>query len=148
MLVIVLARAGVDAPARLLAPLNAFVASLVQGLVRLGGIPAERHAALLYVPGTFAYEIVAGCTGLLPATVVAVAILAAPGTRAARSRGMVLGVGVLLLINVLRLAHLFYLGVRAPQQFPAAHLYVWEAVLVAATGVVWLAFTPSARAVR
>jgi exosortase/archaeosortase family protein len=146
--VIVLARAGVAAPERLLAPVNESLASLVQALVQWVGITASRHDALLYVPGAFACEIVIGCTGLLPAAVVAVAILTTPGPAAAKRWGLVAGVGVMLLINVVRLTHLFYLGVHAPRQFPVAHLFLWEIGMVAAALAVWLTVSRPSRAVR
>lgn len=146
--VIVLARAGVAAPERLFAPVNESLASLVQALVQWVGITASRHDALLYVPGAFAYEIVIGCTGLLPAAVVAVAILTTPGTAAAKRWGLVAGVGAMLVINVVRLTHLFYLGVESPRRFPVAHLFFWEAGMVAAALAVWLVVSRPSRAVR
>ena len=143
---IVLARAGVPAPGRLLAPVNTSLAALVQALVQWTGIAASRHDALLYVPGAFAYEIVIGCTGLLPAAVVAVAILATPGTLAAKRWGLVAGVGAMLLVNLVRLTHLFYLGVHSPRRFLVAHLFLWEAAMVAAAVAVWLAVSRPSRA--
>jgi exosortase/archaeosortase family protein len=137
LLVIGLARAGVPAPGHLLAPVATLAASLVQPLVRLAGIEALRHGALLYVPGTFAYEVVIGCTGLLPVAVLVVAILASRGARAALRRGLLVGVPLLLMLNLVRLAHLFYLGVRAPEAFPVAHAWIWDGVLVMAVLALW-----------
>lgn len=139
--VIGLARAGVPAPARLLSPVTALLAALVQALVGWTGIDALRHGALLYVPGEFAYEIVAGCTGLLPAGVLAVAILTAPANGRARRAGLLAGVPLLLAVNVVRLAHLFYLGVRAPRHFALAHGLVWEAAMIAAVVAIWLGWS-------
>lgn len=139
--VIVLARAGVAGPARLLAPLTGFLGSVVQWVVGWTGIAALRDGATLYVPGAFGYEISVGCTGLLPAAVLAVALLASPGSRAAKRRGLLLGVPAILALNVVRLAHLFYLGIHAPRMFPLAHSVLWEGAMVAFTFATWLAWS-------
>ena len=139
--VIVLARVGVAAPARLLAPLTGFLGSVVQWVVGWTGIAALRDGATLYVPGAFGYEISVGCTGLLPAAVLAVAVLASPGSRSAKRRGLLLGVPAILALNVARLAHLFYLGIHAPRMFPLAHTVLWEGAMVAFTFATWLVWS-------
>jgi exosortase/archaeosortase family protein len=139
--VIVLARGTSGARVRLLDPLAELVASLTQAVLYEIGIAAQRLGTVLYVPGAFAYDINIGCTGLLPATVLAVAILASPGTRAAKQRGLVVGVPLLLTVNLLRLVHLFYLGVHAPGYFVLAHSLLWEGTIVLFTFVTWLLWT-------
>jgi exosortase/archaeosortase family protein len=139
--VIVLARSGAAAPARILEPVTTVLASLVQSLVRWTGVEALRAGALLYVPGVFGYEIGIGCTGLLPAALVAVAILASPGTGAAKRRGLLVGVPLVLAVNLLRLAHLFYLGIHSPRLFALAHAVLWEGAIVLITFATWLAWS-------
>jgi exosortase/archaeosortase family protein len=135
--VIVLARAGVAAPARLLTPVAESVAALVQALLGWGGLHPLRAGAWLYLPGAFGYEVGIGCTGLLPAMVLVIAILAAPAGLAEKGRGLAVGVPIVLAVNLLRLAHLFYLGVYAPRLFGPAHEVVWEAGIVLATFATW-----------
>lgn len=135
---IVVARAGAAGPGRVLAPVADLLASLVQALVARAGIEALRQGAVLYVPGAFAYEIGIGCTGLLPAAVVAVAIVASPGTAAAKQWGLAVAVPLVLLANLLRLAHLFSLGATSPRLFEQAHVVWWEAALVGIAFAIWL----------
>jgi exosortase/archaeosortase family protein len=141
--VIVLARGTGDAPpsVRLLDPLAGLVASLTQAALHAIGIAAQRAGTVLFVPGGFAYDITVGCTGLLPAVVLAAAILASPGTLDAKRRGLSVGVPLVLAVNLLRLVHLFYLGIHAPRVFVLAHSLVWEATLVLCTFVTWLVWT-------
>ena len=136
--VIVLARGWSGAPVRLLDPLAGLVASLTQAVLHGIGIAAERAGTVLFVPGGFAYDITIGCTGLLPAAVLAVAILASPATWGAKQRGLVVGVPLLLTVNLLRLVHLFYLGIHAPGHFVLAHTLLWEGTMVLFTFVTWL----------
>ena len=139
--VIVLARGWTGAPVRLLDPLAGLVASVTQGALHAIGIAAERAGTVLFVPGGFAYDITIGCTGLLPAAVLAVAILASPGTWGAKQRGLVVGVPLLLTVNLLRLVHLFYLGIHAPHHFVLAHTLLWEGTMVLCAFVSWLLWT-------
>jgi exosortase/archaeosortase family protein len=138
LFVIVLARWGPARPVRILGSFAALVASVVQWVLRWAGIEAVRAGTYLYVPGGFGYEIAIGCTGLLPAAVLTVAIWASPGTGAAKRRGVLVGVPVVLAVNLLRMVHLFYLGVHSPRLFGPAHAVVWEAALVLVTFATWL----------
>jgi exosortase/archaeosortase family protein len=139
--VIVLAMSGVAPPLVALAPLTGLVASLVQAMLHPLGIEAVRAGGTLYVPGVFGYEITVGCTGLVAGAVLTVAIVASPGARAAKTWGLLVGVPLVLAVNLLRLAHLFYIGIHAPWRFALAHSVVWEGAVVLVTFGVWLAWT-------
>ncbi len=139
--VIVLAHYRSPVPVRVLDPLATLVAFLTQGLLHGIGIAAQRAGTLLYMPGGFAYDINIGCTGLLPAAVLAVAVLASPQTRGSKQRGLVVGVPLVLTVNLLRLVHLFYLGIVAPRYFVVAHSLLWEATMVLFTFMTWLSWT-------
>lgn len=128
-------------PVRVLGPFAAFVASLIQSTLRWAGIEALRAGTFLYVPGVFGYEIHIGCTGILPAAVLTVAIIASPGTGAAKRWGLLIGVPLVLAVNLLRLLHLFYLGMHSPRLFVLAHSVLWEGALVLFTFATWLAWT-------
>jgi exosortase/archaeosortase family protein len=121
--------------------LTAWIAFTVQQVLTWTGVGALRHGAYLYVPGTFAYEISLGCSGLLPAGLVTAAILATPATGAAKRRGLLVGVPLVLALNLVRLAHLFHVGMRSPRLFALAHTLWWEAAIVAATFAVWLVWS-------
>jgi exosortase/archaeosortase family protein len=141
LLVIALAMSGAAAPLVALAPLTGLVASLVQALLHPLGIDAARAGGSLYVPGAFGYEITVGCTGVVAGAVLIVAILASPGARAAKAWGLLLGVPLVLAVNLLRLVHLFYIGMHAPGRFALAHSILWEGAVVLITFTTWLAWT-------
>ena len=131
------ARAGVEATWQPLEWLTVLVASQVKLILVWLGVPVSQYAAALYIPGGFGYVVVIGCTGVVPAAVLAIAVLASPATAAARALGLVVTVPVVLLLNLLRLLHLFYLGVNDPQTFGLAHEVLWECALVASTVGIW-----------
>jgi exosortase/archaeosortase family protein len=136
--VIALAHAFRGNPLGLLETPAGLVASLTNATLNWLGLATQRTGTVLYLPGGFSYDVTIGCTGLLPVAVLAVGILASPGTAAAKRRGLAVGVPLLLAINLLRLVHLFWIGVKAPSYFDLAHSYLWEATLVVCTFVTWL----------
>ncbi len=113
------------------------VASQVKLILAWLGVPVSQHAAALYIPGGFGYVIVIGCTGVVPATVLAIAVFASPATAATRAAGLVVAVPLVLLLNLLRLIHLFYVGVHDPQTFGLAHEVLWECAIAVFTVGIW-----------
>jgi exosortase/archaeosortase family protein len=141
LLVIVLAMSGAAAPLVALAPLTGLVASLVRAMLHPLGIEAVRAGGTLSVPGVFGYEITVGCTGIVAGAVLTVAILASPGASAAKVSGLLVGVPLVLAVNLLRLVHLFYIGIHAPGRFALAHSILWEGAVVLVTFTTWLAWS-------
>jgi exosortase/archaeosortase family protein len=135
--IILAARVGMEAPAYPFERVTVLVATQVKLVLWWLGVPVSQYADSLYVPGGFGYVVVIGCTGVVPAAVLAIAVLASPATAATRALGLVVGVPLVLLLNLLRLVHLFYLGVHDPQTFGLAHEVLWEWALVVSTVGIW-----------
>ncbi len=120
--------------------LREFTAGVTLDLVRLLGIEAVREGSALYHSGGFAYQISRGCMGLVPAGFLATGILAYPAPPRIRAWALMIGLPVILGLNLVRLVHLFYLGVERPELFRPAHGWAWETVMVLAVVVIWLGF--------
>ncbi len=121
-------------------PLSAWVeltARITAWLLHRLGLEAVRTAAVIHHPSGFAYEIYYRCTGVLPAAVLAILILAHPGTWRQKFLGLAVGIPLLVALNLVRLVHLFTLGVHSPGAFALAHGVVWEVVLMSATLALW-----------
>jgi exosortase/archaeosortase family protein len=124
-----------------LVPLRALTARTVLGLIHLTGMEAVREASAVYHPGGFAYEISRGCMGLVPVAFLAVATLAYPGHLRRKLVALAVGIPLLLSLNLIRLLHLFYLGVHQPEMFYLAHQVLWQGGIVLAVFTLWLAST-------
>lgn len=116
------------------------VARAVLALIHSMGMEAVREGSALYHPAGFAYEISRGCTGFVPAALLATSIAAYPAAARFRVAGLLLGVPLLLALNIARLVHLFYLGAHQPRWFHVAHTVAWEAVIILAVVGLWLAW--------
>lgn len=121
-----------------LAPLAAWTAHITLVLVRELGIDAVRDGAVLVHPDGFAYEIAYTCTGFLPVTTFIACVLAYPAKWHAKRVGIAVGVPLLWMVNLVRLVHLFYLGVYIPEAFVVAHEVVWEWLLAVIFIALWL----------
>jgi len=121
-----------------LAPLDLLTAKATAHLLTRCGMEVHREAAVLSHPSGFAYEIYWRCTGLLPAGFLAIVILASPAPLSRRGLGVLWGMPLVLAVNLLRLASLFFIGVRYPAAFDVAHSLVWEGIVILAVLGVWL----------
>lgn len=133
----------------LLAPVTLWTAETTIRLLDVLGIEAVRQSTLFFGPQGVIYEIYYGCTGVLPVVTFAVALLALPGCSWRRRLvGLLLGVPLILAANLVRLVHLFHLGVHRPEWFPLAHSVLWEAGLVILVATAWLTWTAWAHKAR
>jgi exosortase H (IPTLxxWG-CTERM-specific) len=154
-LVVMVAFAGVaflsyrdDVLGAIIAPLTTWTAGMTLGLLQRAGMEVTGVATVISHPGGFAYAIYYRCTGFLPVAFLTTAILAYPGRWRRKLVGLVISVPVLILLNLTRLVHLFYLGVHRPTAFDFAHSVLWEGVVILATLGLWLGWTRWSDSVR
>jgi exosortase/archaeosortase family protein len=95
----------------------------------------------VYHPGGFAYEISRGCTGLVGAGLLVVAITAYPASFGRRLVGISISVPTFLTLNMVRLVHLFFLGVHRPEVFHIHHEVVWQLGMALAVFGLWFGWT-------
>ncbi len=121
-----------------LAPLTMATARMTLALIHWAGMDAVREVTVISHPSGFAYEIYYRCTGFLPVAFLAVSVLAYPGRLQFKLMGLAIGVPVLLVLNLIRLVHLFYIGVQKPAFFDLAHKVIWEGLIILAVFGLWL----------
>jgi exosortase/archaeosortase family protein len=122
---------------RWLAPWVDLTAQITLAALHLAGIEATRAATQIQHPGGFAYEIYYRCTGILPAAGLTILVIASSGSVRRKIGCLAAGIPALLALNLIRLVHLFHLGVRGSAAFGPAHDVFWEAVSIAATLGIW-----------
>ncbi len=86
----------------------------------------------------FAVHIIEECTGVYEVLIFAAAVLAFPTSWSKKGFGLGLGVPLLYLFNVVRIAVLMLVGKHSPQYFDFMHLYFWQATLILMITSVWL----------
>jgi exosortase/archaeosortase family protein len=126
-----------DLIGHLLGPWVELTARMTVALLHLLGVEALRTGGQIHHPGGFAYEIYYRCTAVLPAALLAALTFTYTAPLARRVIGVALGVSVLITLNLVRLVHLFLLGVYRPALFEVTHGVVWELILIMATVGLW-----------
>ena len=118
--------------AEILAPLTHSTARATQLLLGAIGIESGRAANVLFHEDGFAYEIHYRCVGLVPIAALVIMRLLNQPRMVGMMRRLAFGALGLVFLNLVRLTHLFYLGVIRPDAFDFAHVVVWRFILVAA----------------
>ena len=96
---------------------------------------------IVYHDSTF--RIVSDCTGVEFVGLFTAAVLAFPSPWRARLAALAVGWPVLGVLNVVRMTTLIYVGAHFPSVLDYGHLYVWPAVLLATTLMMWLIWAGS-----
>jgi exosortase/archaeosortase family protein len=124
----------------LLTPLSRLTAQTVLALIHLAGLDAVRISNLILHPDGFVYDIHYRCTGFLPIAFLCVSILVYPGGLRTKTAGLAVGVPLLVLLNLIRLVHLFYIGIYNPAIFDFAHSVLWQGLMILAVFGLWIAW--------
>ncbi|MCX6094240.1 MAG: archaeosortase/exosortase family protein [Candidatus Bipolaricaulota bacterium] len=90
------------------------------------------------VSGQLAISVVTACTGLFATGLYVIAVLLFPASWRARLVGCVGGVCVLFVVNIIRLASLYYVGVHWPSALDVVHQVVWQSLVIAIVVAMWL----------
>jgi len=88
--------------------------------------------------GAFEVDVSPACSGAVPTTIYLSAVLAYPATWRAKLIGALLGIATIHFINVFRVSALFLIGLYYRQLFHETHVYVAQALVVAAAVALWL----------
>ncbi|HEY7883419.1 MAG TPA: exosortase H [Cellvibrionaceae bacterium] len=86
----------------------------------------------------FAAQIAAGCNGIEAMILLTAAIVAFPAPWRYKLWGIVLGAIGIQALNLVRIVSLFYLGLWHKEAFEWAHLYIWQALIMLDTLLVWM----------
>lgn len=87
---------------------------------------------------SFAVEVARGCDAVQVCSLLAAAVIAFPLAFWRKLRGLVLGIVVLQIVNLLRIITLFLIGAHFSSVFHAAHVYVWPSILIVVTIALWI----------
>jgi exosortase H (IPTLxxWG-CTERM-specific) len=86
----------------------------------------------------FAVKIIEECTGVYEVLIFIAAVLAFPTSLVKKAIGFGMGIPLLYVFNVVRIAVLILVGKYLPDYFDFMHLYFWQATLILMITSVWL----------
>ncbi len=123
---------------------NAASASAVLNMM---GASTVAHGTVLSSSG-FAVDITVECMAIGPVLLFIGGVLAFPSTPKDRCWGILFGAVVLTIVNVVRIASLFWIGKSLPQYLDVAHLLVWQAAIVVLAILLWVVWAQMASHAR
>lgn len=97
-------------------------------LLRGIGLDVTRSGTILTDTQGFGIEIYYRCTAVLPVSGLIAGILATHASVRSRLTGIVVGAPLILLVNQLRLIHVYWMGTSDSALFDLAHEMMWPAV--------------------
>ena len=115
-----------------------WLAITVGGIASILGVDALVSESLVVIPGEFGIDIAIECSGVPELLLFLCAVLAFPTTPASKLLGVTIAIVGVTTGNVLRLAALFLVGVRAPEYFDPVHTYVQGMLSYVLMAVLWI----------
>jgi len=113
-------------------------------LARISGSVLALFGSDAVVTGTritsklFSVEISQGCDAIQVCSLLAAAVIAFPVEFKRRMRGLILGILLLQVFNLLRIISLYLIGAHYTNFFRSAHEVVWPGILITVTIVAWI----------
>ncbi len=100
------------------------------------------------VSSGFGISVVTACTGLFVTGLFLAAVAAFPASWRARLAGAGIGLAGLFVLNVFRLASLYYVGLYWPSALDVIHQLVWQSLVIAFAVALWLLWAGRAEPAR
>lgn len=129
-------------------PITQAQAGLGNGLLHLLGYDTKAVGAAIG-SNDFSIDIKNGCDGLEAIAILVSGILIFPATKRQKAKGLLWGIGTLLLLNIVRIAGLFVVGLNFSKQvFDIMHVqggfivFTLISVLILFTWMNWVIQTP------
>lgn len=121
-----------------LAQLSAWMSfGVLRAIGAIGGFPVHKMGTIMG-SGSFEVDVAPACSGAVPTSIYLSAVFAYPTTWRARWLGTAIGIGVIQLVNVIRVTALFLIGLFFNEIFHDTHVYVAQALVVCVAVALWL----------
>lgn len=118
-------------------PYTAFIARMSATALRVLGEPAAVTGCVVSSP-RFAVTIYNGCNGLITSLIFIAGVLAFPARWTAKLVGVVGGLVIIQILNLIRVLSLFYIGIYFPDYFNNAHVFIWQSLIIISGVVLWV----------
>lgn len=114
------------------------IAYISAQFLTLIGYESVSMGSLVNIVGQFRFTIVYHCTGILGMIIFVSAVLAFPSTVKEKIVGILFGIPVLNIVNVVRVSLLGVVGIYSKEVFDFCHHYLLQGVFIAFVIVTWL----------
>jgi len=118
-------------------PITTLIASQVAWILKALGL--QVHVSGITISGKgFSATIVSNCNAIFEIFLFLSAVIAFPALIKEKLAGGILGTIFIYLLNLIRIALLFMIGVYNPQYFEESHIYVAQSIFIVMVAILWL----------
>jgi exosortase/archaeosortase family protein len=110
---------------------------ILRGLGKVLGYDVWREGTIMG-SGDFEVDVAPACSGAVPTSIYLAAVLAYPAGWRPKLIGSALGIAAIHMINLLRVAGLFLIGLYFREVFHETHVYVAQSLVVCFAVALWL----------
>lgn len=117
-------------------PLANLYAAISGKVINVLGYEVNVSGDLIYSSG-FSVSVKKGCDAAEPMAIFIAGIIAFPALARNKLTGLLLGLSILFLLNIVRIISLYMMGVHSPDFFETMHLAVWQVVFILVAILLW-----------
>lgn len=88
----------------------------------------------------FSVNVQEGCDAIVPTILYMTAVLVFPTSWKNKSSGLLIGIPLLFLLNLIRIITLFLTGIYAPKLFEFMHVEFWQALFILCTVLIFISW--------
>jgi exosortase H (IPTLxxWG-CTERM-specific) len=114
-----------------------FNASLSSRILSLLGQKTSSSGELIF-SSSYSISVARGCDGIEAMAIFVCALLAFPMAWRKKILGVVIGVLILFVLNLIRIVSLFLVGVYYPSIFELMHVEIWQGIFILVSVSLWL----------
>lgn len=118
-------------------PILELQARAVVTIVNFFGATAWAESDIVYSPA-YSIRIARGCDGVEALSFFLAGVLAFPTSGRAKLTGIAIGITLIQVINIVRLALLYYFGLYFPSIFEEVHIYAGQALVILASTAIFI----------
>ena len=118
-------------------PLLNTYASISNGILNLLGQKTSSSGETIY-SGSFSIQIKKGCDAIAPMILYTLAILFFPVPFKYKPKGLLIGIVLIFVLNIIRIVTLFLTGKYVRSLFDIMHTDVWQIIFIIFTLYIWL----------
>lgn len=126
----------------LVAPWNRVLAEASYFIMQATDVSVDLRVNILTNPlNGFSVAVENDCNGIEATIILVSAILAYPASVKRKALGLLIGVSVIQVINVVRIVTLFHVGQWSTPVFDLTHKYIWPALIIMAALLMFVLWT-------
>ncbi len=118
-------------------PFTVGISTVSRWVLTALGYDVQQKGTILYTDN-FGVNIKNGCNGVEAMSILLAAVLAFPASWKSKAIGLMGGIIVVQVINLIRIVILYLTGLHFPSFFHTSHTVIWQSIVIGVALLFWL----------